>query len=283
MQVPARRRRDEASDEVTAFDFAAFDAFAGLETGERICAPREREGSTLGAAVIIVLLLGVGWLATQGQSGVLADLGAKVADIAALVRADGPPGTSPPSYATVPSAAAEPNAAATPMAAEASVPPGGTAGIETAALPGDSAAASPAEPSADATVEIATVAPPAEEAAPGPLPPPRVDPADPYQKRAAAAGLHPELSRVLLTRLSDADYRNARYAVDTAIAKSADTAEFIWPRQRRPEQALFRVHFVAGAAASCRRYVVTVVKDGWSTTAPPMERCGAQAAAGKGA
>jgi hypothetical protein len=111
----------------------------------------------------------------------------------------------------------------------------------------------------------------------GPLPPVHADPADPYQVRAEAAGLHPGLSRVLLTRLSPTDYRNAEYAVRTALAQTRDGAVFVWPRQRTPELALFKVTFVPGAAPDCRRYVVTVVKDRWATTALPMERCGAQA------
>jgi len=56
---------------------------------------------------------------------------------------------------------------------------------------------------------------------------------------------------------------------------------FVWPRQRKPELALFEVRFVPGAAPHCRRYVVTVTKDGWSTTAPPMEKCDAALAARK--
>ncbi len=107
-----------------------------------------------------------------------------------------------------------------------------------------------------------------------PLPPPKVDPADPYQKRALAVGLHPELSRVLLSRLSDTDYRNAGIAIQKAVAEAGDGDNFVWPRQRQPKLALFMVHFVAGAAPDCRRYVVVVTKDGWSTTAQPMERCG---------
>lgn len=107
-----------------------------------------------------------------------------------------------------------------------------------------------------------------------PLPPPIVDPADPFQKRALAVGLHPELSRALLSRLSDADYRNAGIAIQKAVSEIKDGGKFIWPRQREPKLALFKVHFVAGAAPDCRRYVVVVTKDGWSTTAQPMERCG---------
>ena len=92
--------------------------------------------------------------------------------------------------------------------------------------------------------------------------------------RAVAVGLHPDLSRVLLARLSPTDYRNAGIAIQTAVAETPDSGVFVWPRQRKPELALFQVRFVPGAAPSCRRYVVTVTKDGWLTTAPPMEKCG---------
>ena len=94
-------------------------------------------------------------------------------------------------------------------------------------------------------------------------------------------GLHPDISRALLTRLSPADFRNAGAAIDNAVAQTPDAGTFVWPRQRRPEQALFQVRFVPGAAPDCRRYVVTVTKDRWSTTALPMERCGAKLAARK--
>ncbi len=109
----------------------------------------------------------------------------------------------------------------------------------------------------------------------GPLRPAIADPSDPYQVRAAAVGLHPDLSRALLARLSPADYRNAGIAIKNAF-EAAETAVYVWPRQRKPEEALFKVRFVPGAAAGCRRYVVTVTKDGWLTTAPPMEKCGPQ-------
>ena len=107
-----------------------------------------------------------------------------------------------------------------------------------------------------------------------PLPPVTPDPADRYQVRAAAIGLHPDLSRVLLRRLSDTDYRNAGIAIQKAMAEASDSDVFVWPHQRKPELALFKVHFVPGAAPDCRRYVVSVTKDGWLTTALPMEKCG---------
>ena len=109
-----------------------------------------------------------------------------------------------------------------------------------------------------------------------PLPPPRVDRSDPYQVKAEAVGLHPGLSRVLLTRLSEADYRNAGVAIKTALAETPADGSFLYPRERKAGLALFKVHFVQGAGSDCRRYVVTITKDGWATTAFPMEKCGPQ-------
>src|SRR5262245_26440297 len=157
-------------------------------------------------------------------------------------------------------------------------PPIASPAANQAPLP--AAALSKPEP---APLTTASLPYPAEATAPPsqPLGPPRVDPSDPYQTRAAEVGLHPELSRVLLERLSPTDYRNAGIAIQTALAETPDNAVFVWPRQRKPELALFRVRFVAGAAPGCRRYVVTVVKDGWLTTALPMEKCGGEPVAAR--
>jgi len=138
-------------------------------------------------------------------------------------------------------------------------------------------AAAAADPPLAVGSSPADMAPPkvaATETEVEPLPPPVIDPNDPYQRRAEAVGLHPGLSRVLLARLSAADYRNAEHAISTAIAKTPDGGVFTWPRQRTPDLAVFKVHFVRGVTPECRRYVVTVTKDGWITTALPMERCG---------
>jgi len=102
----------------------------------------------------------------------------------------------------------------------------------------------------------------------------RPTPHDRIEARAESVGLHPGLSHAVLARFSSVDFRNARKAIDTAIARTPDNGVFIWPRRREPGRALFRVHFVAGAGPDCRRYVVTVTMNGWTTTALPMEKCG---------
>ena len=132
-------------------------------------------------------------------------------------------------------------------------------------------AGSPAPPTPVA--ETATAGTETEAAPPARLPAPVVDAADPYQKRAVAVGLHPDLSRALLTRLTSTDYRNASIAIKTAM-EASDATVVVWPRKAEQKLAVFEVRFVHAAAPECRRYVVTVTKDRWQTTAPPMETCG---------
>jgi hypothetical protein len=195
--------------------------------------------------------------------------GERVASLATLLRNTRPAIISAES-STI--ATVDASISAAPVTQVADAPP-----VSGEAVP-DAPAAST---SSGASVETGSIDPAAAEAPPPVqrLPPPVVNPADPYQKRAVAVGLHPDLSRVLLRRMTSSDYRNAGYAIDNAVAKTADDGEFVWPRQRKPEEALFRVRFVRGAAPNCRRYVVTVTKDRWSTTAPAMERCGPEIAA----
>lgn len=97
---------------------------------------------------------------------------------------------------------------------------------------------------------------------------------DPLQKRAEKVGLHPELSRALLQRLTEADFKTAQIAIGKALAETGDTETFIWPAKATAGATRFRVSFVQGAPADCRRYVVEIAKDGWQTTALPMEKCG---------
>lgn len=96
----------------------------------------------------------------------------------------------------------------------------------------------------------------------------------PKRKHAITAGLSPDLPNVLLTRLSKADLQNAAYAIKTALAKTPDDASFAWPPAPSRQQALFEIRFVQGAAQGCRRYIVTVTKDRWSSTSAALEKCG---------
>jgi hypothetical protein len=210
-------------------------------------------------------MLGGGWAFMHAPADWLSALGERAAAVAGLMRGSTSAGI-----------VADPSTITTAEAALAAAPMPEAQVKEAPPVSGEAVPNAPEPAKTDAPAETGSIDP--VDAPPAPLPPPRVDPGDPYQKRAVAVGLHPDLSRVLLRRMTATDYRNAGYAIDTAIAKTADESDFIWPRQRKPEQALFRVHFVRGAAATCRRYVVTVTKDGWTTTAPPMERCGSKVA-----
>jgi hypothetical protein len=112
--------------------------------------------------------------------------------------------------------------------------------------------------------------------------PPPAEPADPLRARAEGVGLHPGISRAFLMRLTTADFQNAAVAIRTALAETADDGSYLWPRQRAPDLAVFEIHFVPGAPSGCRRYVVTITKDRWSATAPPMEKCGISPPRAKG-
>ncbi len=265
MTVPARRLRALPAD----LDDELEDDFAPREfySGERICPEPERMGGgVLRGILVIALALGGGWALIGYQATWRGWLAAELASFSSAI--------DQRAHAPVEAAAA--TAVPPPLPAAVSVPtppaPPQSAAVEAPPQPADAQG-----DVTTASIEPAAAEPPAAE----PLPPPVVDPADPYQKRAAAVGLHPQLSRVLLARLSPTDYRNAKTAIESAVAKTPDTGTFVWPRQRTPELALFQVHFVPGAAPHCRRYVVIVTKDRWSTTAPPMEKCGTAVAGRK--
>jgi hypothetical protein len=231
--------------------------------GERIGPPLRTRGQIfLRRALVVLIAAGGGWELYVHRATWPGWLAAQTAAVsAAFERSPSRPAepvtwpAPPPPPAFVAASTARPVADVPPP-----TPPAPTA----ATSPATKVAALP---SAAADAEEST----------GPLRPPTADPADPYQVRALAVGLHPELSRVLLARLSPTDYRNAGIAIRTALADTPDSGVFEYPPQRKRELALFRVHFVRGAASGCRRYVVTVGKDGWLTTAPPMEKCGVEA------
>jgi surface antigen len=176
----------------------------------------------------------------------------------------------PEETVAAPPAAVQPLAAGKDVAevpGSATNPPGSPAAAATSAK-------STAETASSPTTGDMPAAAPSNPPAPSPLPAPQVDARDRKQKKAAAIGLHPGVSAVLLSSMTDTDYRNAAQAIRRALAETTDTDKFIWPRESKPKLARFQVHFVQSAGPDCRRYVVTVVKNGWTTTAPPMEKCG---------
>lgn len=251
------------------FDAHGYESFGELSPGERICSPIARSGgkATLRGAFLLLIAFGSGW-ALLGDRVTWPEWPGVATPAVSPSTDNG--GLEPSESTTAPLTNAEltANPAALDDLPSPSVPPGPTA-------------IDPSEParSMEPPVTIAAVpevATPTDVPSAGPLPAPHADPADPYQVRALAVGLHPGLSPALLARLSPTDYKNAGIAIQTALAETPESAVFVWPRQRKPELALFRVHFVPGAAPDCRRYVVTVAKDGWSTTALPMEKCETQ-------
>jgi hypothetical protein len=237
-----------------------------LFAGERICQPRRRRSSMLSAAVAIVILSGCGFALWETKATWMPLLPADLSAVSSLFAPGTPNADAPLQPVVSPAPAIEqpltPREVADAPSVEAGIP------VPTPPAAADettSEATTPDEAPSDQTA--------ADEKPPARLPPPTVDASDPYQKRALAAGLHPDLSRVLLTRMTAADYRNAEVAIKTALAETPDGGVFVWPKGK-PKGALFEVHFVKSAAHDCRRYVVTITKDRWSTTALPMETCG---------
>jgi hypothetical protein len=269
--VSARSRR--SSDDDDAFDDHAFVA------GERIGRPLPRGGRKvlLRGSLLLLVAGAAGWALMGGGTSPtewVSRMAAAWRSIEPAASAFNRPAVSAMTAASGPSQSEQ----ATQAAAFDRAPPG--------PLP-PSRAFAPAPPEAKPEppppLTTAALPPPPAKADPPPEPlrPARADPSDPKQMRAAAIGLHPGVSPVLLARLTPTDYRNGAFAIRTALKDTPDGAVFAWPRQRTPELALFKVRFVAGAAPGCRRYVVTVVKDGWLTTAPAMEKCGAEGAAAR--
>ncbi len=247
--------------------------------GERIGAPPPvRAGSVVQQIVSTSMFVAIVWGAFETNATWRPWLAMSLIKIRAeLAQAQHP--AEPKSAAALP-APIEPLATAKEVAeitGTTSLPPQSTSAP---ALAEPEKAASPPTAPTEAEITTSSINPDsANEPAAAPLPEPEVDPTDPQQKRAAAVGLHPRVSNVVLASLSDTDYSNAGTAIRKALAEAADTDKFIWPRDANAKHAVFQVHFVAGAAAPCRRYIVTIVKNGWTTTAPPMEKCGVKTAA----
>ena len=239
------------------------DAPDELVAGERIAtsAPSGRRSTMLSAMIVVVTLAGAAWAISKNQAALEQAKGLAKAALASVMErtaTQAPP--APPPTVAAPSQAL-------------------TAPVETVEVkPAPGADAGEPAPPVETVVAAPAAAGSEDQASDAPLPAPVVDPKDPNQKRAVAAGLHPSLSKALLTRMSPDDYRNAGRAIKTALAETPDGETYAWPQKASQKLARFEVHFVAGAPADCRRYVVIVTKDRWSTTARPMETCGVKAA-----
>lgn len=252
--------------------------------GDDEAAPRKRRRrGLLRRLVFVFAIFGIGWAVYENPSRVghwWSFANEKIAPVVARLIEPAPSPSlavaeaEPPPLREVKAAPNEPEpAVAAPLipiatAGSAEAPQDGEATADPAtpqapkviaALPPVRGVVSP--PTRDAPAQTASARRPASKR-------------DLLELRALSAGLHPKLSRVLLSRLSKADFRNAGYAVRTALAKTADGATFRWPSKRKAGLAVFEVRFVPGAAKGCRRYVVTVEKNRWLTTALPIEKCG---------
>lgn len=237
-----------------------------LFAGEPICPQHARRGSSmLSAMIAIVLLSGAGFVVLETRALWEPWLQGGLSSLSSLM----PKAEAPAEQATLPSAASTIEA---PLAArEVAEAPAVEAGI---AVPSAPVTATSEAASSEETASNESAS---DEKPAAPLPPPTVDASDQYQTRAMAVGLHPGLSRVLLTRMSAADYRNADVAIKKALAETRDGDVLAWPQGSGAKTALFEVRFVKSAARDCRRYVVTITKDRWSTTALPMQKCGLSA------
>ena len=254
-------RTFQSNEDIPQYESVASDeAYAPQDftAGERICplGRGRRRHRVLRAAAVIAVALGLGsaWVKAPEDWKHRLAFGLEAMMSRTALHSAGP-AVAPPG----PVAADPPAALPVPETREIAAVPGAETGTPVPAMA--AAEPRPAEGEADT-------------ADPKPLPPPVVDPADPYQKRAVAVGLHPDLSRSLLSRLSDADYKNAGVAIKAALAEAASSKVYAWPKEGGGKIALFEVRFVRAASPECRRYVVTVTLARWSTTAPAMEKCG---------
>ncbi len=253
-----------------AHDDAA-DGYGSLElySAERVGAPLpSRAKRLLRRSVFAVGMIGAGYATLHAPESWRVWASDKIASLTAGFEASAKMPSGPPDAAKA--SVLEQKAATPPPLTQSDV-------AEAPAVAAPVVVAMP-EPVPEAAAEAASGASDSNDAqaAPSPLPPPLVNPADPLATRAVSAGLHPGLSRALLTKLTPDDFHNAQVAIQTALVETPDAQVFAFPKPRKAGQALFEVHFVPGAPADCRRYVVTVAKDRWLTTALPMEKCTAR-------
>jgi hypothetical protein len=238
----------------------------GFYAGSPVCPPPQRGFGTVSYSSLLMILAATVASAFAADDATRQDWTAKAQHFATALSSAA--WTSPPQQASV----LQNSASATPLQpapASAMTPPPPAAAQP---LPTVTVANAPGE--AEESQSAGTQGKPHVSDAYAPPPPTT----DPYRKKAEAAGLHPDLSRVVLARLTPADYRNAAFAIDKAIRTIPDDGSLTWPRTRKAGTAIFNVHFVEGAGGDCRRYVVTITKDRWTSTALPMEKCGVKVA-----
>jgi hypothetical protein len=269
MSVPYRSSAFEPHTAYDADDF--YESEFELSAGERIGGPASRTNDMLAWCAAIAIVVGSGWIMLHDDGALLArfpELTARVSDVISQSVGASASSTSPNEGAST--GAPYASSPAEPPQAQAAPPPlpVATSVSEPPAIKSENPPTTKSE-SVEASTDGGT-----EDAAAPSAKNVSTPPRDPYQARAEAAGLNPDISHALLKRFSSTDFRNARIAIERAVAKTPDNGVFIWPRQRKPGEALFKVHFVEGAGPDCRRYVVSVTMNNWTTTALPMEKCG---------
>lgn len=248
MSVPLRSSAFESYSAYDEDDF--YPSEFEVSPGERIGGPVSRANDVLAWCVSVAIIVGGAWMMTHDDGASLKRLPELVARVSNSVA-----GFAHALGASVPNETAASAPSAVPSTQTPAVP---------APLPEPTAVSDPP----------AIKSEPMQSASPAAASEPDASAHDSYRARAEAAGLNPDISRSLLMRFSPNDFRNARIAIERAVAKTPDGGVFVWPRQRKPKEALFQVKFVEGAGPDCRRYVVTVTMDNWTTTASPMEKCG---------
>lgn len=272
MSVPYRSSAFEPYAAYDADDF--YESEFELSAGERIGGPASRANDLLAWCAAIAIVIGSGWVMLHDDGALLArlpELKARVSNAVGKIAQMSSPSTTPDDGASAGAPYAPPQAPAAPPPLPAATPVSEPPPIKS----------EPQATTSEPTVASATdgTGEPAGPSSKHDSTPSR----DPYQARAEAAGLNPDISHALLMRFSAADFRNARVAIERAVAKTPDNGVFVWPRQRKPGEALFTIHFVEGAGPDCRRYVVSVTMNNWTTTAPPMEKCGVPRVASRAA
>jgi len=258
-------RTSYSADEFPSYVVAESDADFGSRdfyAGDPVCPPSRRGNGPVSYSNLFLLLVATVGCAFAADAETRLEWTSKIERVASSLTA---PDHAGPASATVPAPAKEvavPQPAPAPPPAVAAPQP--LPEVKVTNAPGDRDDADESKPAGKKSVSDAYA-------------PPRPS-NDPYRRKAEAVGLHPDLSRAILSRLTPADYRNAAYAIEKAVKTVRNNEEFTWPRARKPGIAVFNVHFVEGAEHDCRRYVVTITKDRWTSTALPMEKCGVKVA-----